>query len=876
MLSPDHAAMLRESAINDEVVSERGYRSVDKTEAAAFGFKGAQQRAGLLIPIRDVHGNVALHQLRPDKPRTRKGKPIKYETPPGSRMVLDVPYRSRPLLGDPSVPLWITEGVKKADALVSAGACAIGLAGVWNWRGTNPAGGKTALSDFEEIAWNGRTVLLAFDSDCSTNAHVQQALGRLAASLIHRDARVRFVVLPQAGDDKVGVDDFLAAGHSLDAVLALAQDTLPREPGAKFVGPYMFCDRGIRRLGHDHAGNPIETPIANFTAEIVADVVEDDGAETSRSYDVEARLQGREPMRVRVPARAFESMSWVADELGARASIAPERGAKEHARAAIQMASEDVPERRVFTHSGWRTINGEPAYLHAGGALGADGPIDDVEVRLMPALRHLQLPDPPEGGALAAAVRRALLVLDVAPHPISVPIFVAPFAAVLGVRAFSVFVVGETGTFKTAVGSVVQQFLGRGFDPRHLPGSWSSTANYLEVLLHSGKDALILLDDFQSSGGFERQRLEAAADRALRGAVDGASRGRLRSDGSARPDRPPRALVMVTGEDTPKRHSLLARQVIVEIERDHVRVATLSKLQSHGREGALAAAMSGFIRWCAADLTGIRQRMRQRQVDLREEATSVGQHRRTPDAAAALGAVFEVVLKFAAAAGAIVETKRAELWDAGWAAVLGDAVDQADHLDEEHPARKFIRLVSSALATGRAHLLAVDGSMPEDDHARRWGWREHPGWRQHDLPSWQPSGAAIGWVENDGLYLDSASAVAVATRLARDGDDGLAVGRRTLHKRLAEAHFLRGTETEGNKTRFEIRKVIDGVRRRVLHLRAADVFEAGQSDGRTGQSAEVGRAVGHAESAPVNGKPENGPLGPLSEEGYVRTTGKIT
>ena len=55
-------------------------------------------------------------------------------------MRVDCPPRCRPGLADPAVPLWITEGQKKADALASRGLCAIALLGVWNWRGTNACG----------------------------------------------------------------------------------------------------------------------------------------------------------------------------------------------------------------------------------------------------------------------------------------------------------------------------------------------------------------------------------------------------------------------------------------------------------------------------------------------------------------------------------------------------------------------------------------------------------------------------------------------------------------------------------------------------------------------------------------------------------------
>ena len=50
-----------------------------------LGFSTAQQRVpALVIPLWNVHGDVAFHQARPDYPRLRDGKPVKYETPNGA------------------------------------------------------------------------------------------------------------------------------------------------------------------------------------------------------------------------------------------------------------------------------------------------------------------------------------------------------------------------------------------------------------------------------------------------------------------------------------------------------------------------------------------------------------------------------------------------------------------------------------------------------------------------------------------------------------------------------------------------------------------------------------------------------------------------
>lgn len=221
---PRHADQLRASSIDPAVAVARGYRSVtSKSDLERLGFSAAQSLVpALLVPIHGVDGHVVLRQVKPDSPRTINGKVVKYETPRNARMVLDVPPAARAQLGDLAVRLIITEGVKKADAAVSRGLCAVALLGVWNWRGTNTMGGKTALADWECIALEGREVLIVFDSDVTTKPAVQEALRRLVAFLEMRRAHVAVIQLPPGPyGAKVGLDDYFAAGRTVEDLFAL-------------------------------------------------------------------------------------------------------------------------------------------------------------------------------------------------------------------------------------------------------------------------------------------------------------------------------------------------------------------------------------------------------------------------------------------------------------------------------------------------------------------------------------------------------------------------------------------------------------------------------------------------------------------------------
>src|SRR5690606_10638438 len=129
------------------------YVSVDtKKRLENAGFERYQRSVpGMLIPLRRADGSAWGYQYRPDSPRTTTaGNTIKYETPKGQRNGIDVPLGVKEAVGDPSVPLWVTEGSRKADAAVSAGLVCVSLPGVWGWRGRNGKGGKLAVADWHD------------------------------------------------------------------------------------------------------------------------------------------------------------------------------------------------------------------------------------------------------------------------------------------------------------------------------------------------------------------------------------------------------------------------------------------------------------------------------------------------------------------------------------------------------------------------------------------------------------------------------------------------------------------------------------------------------------------------------------------------------
>lgn len=228
-----HAAQLKGSAIADEIIAARGYVSIVPGAAndvmhlagATWSKKLLQQvlhGGALMFPIhRLADPNPYTWVLRPDLPRHNDdGKVIKYEWPRSVPNVFDVLPRYRDALNDPTIPIWLTEGTKKADALASAFGDAIvpiNMNGVYGWRGKMPNGGTNSIPDFDQVNWIGRSTVIAPDGDTKDNPNVMHAVRRLARVLLHKGAAsVLICYLPQPrGGPKVGIDDYLAQGHTI-------------------------------------------------------------------------------------------------------------------------------------------------------------------------------------------------------------------------------------------------------------------------------------------------------------------------------------------------------------------------------------------------------------------------------------------------------------------------------------------------------------------------------------------------------------------------------------------------------------------------------------------------------------------------------------
>jgi hypothetical protein len=568
------------------------------------------------------------------------------------------------------------------------------------------------------------------------------------------------------------------------------------------------------------ADGPVTIPLCNFNAKIVEQITRDDGADQAVEFAIEGQFpNGLQTQRILVRADEFARLDWPVREWGTQAIVYAGMGVKDHLRVAIQMLSGNVPRRTIYGHTGWRLIHGEWVFLHGGGAIGRDGRVSGIEVSLPDSINSVVLPDPVVGKELVVAIRASMKMLDIAPLRVTLPVFASIWRAPLGPCDFSIYVAGGTGLGKSETAVLAQQHFGPKLDARNIPGSWSSTGNALEALSFVAKDIVLVVDDFAPGGSHhDVQKTHREADRLLRAQGNRAGRSRLKADATLRPAKYPRGIIISTGEDVPRGHSLRSRQFINEFSPGDMNWGLLTQCQRDAAEGTYAKVTSSFIKWLAPKYAELQTQLRELVTDQRDKASHSGTHKRTPEIVANLLIGVRYFLDFALNAGALTESEAAALHSKWQTVLMGVAADQSKHHQSAEPTQLFLDVLKGALASGRAHVANREGGSPYVS-PEGWGWRN----ASNGGDEWKPQGDRIGWVDGDDLYIEPQASYTAVQGVGQHTGQAIPIGILTLKRRLKENGHL--VSTDISRETITVRRVLESQRREVLHLRASLLFE---------------------------------------------------
>lgn len=563
------------------------------------------------------------------------------------------------------------------------------------------------------------------------------------------------------------------------------------EAGNNGAGPYLMDGRGAFHLKQTSDGI-VEVRLSNFQCKATRDIKRYDGVEESVYHELAVTLHGVTRL-VQVSTAEFASMTWPQRHFGLNAIVEAGIGAKEHLRLAIQKLSTlegPIPMTTEYLHTGWVNSDGTLHFLSAETAKAAG-----LSTQLSGSMTLFELPKPLDGVNLESAVRAYVDLWALGPDCLTVPLFSAIFRALLGECSFSLFLVGTTGTHKTELAALVQRFFGREMHAKRLPGSWVSTENMLEEQAFLAKDVVLVVDDFAPVGGHNDVNvLNRRAERLLRGAGNGAGRGRMRSDTTIRQPRPARCLILSTGEDLPAGQSLRARIVALEVQPGDVDKQKLTGAQAHAQEGTFAGLTANVIEWMAPRLAELKRQRDDLVTVFRREANLA--HSRTPDALADLAAGLAVFVKFAET---VLDKETCEtLLKRGMIAIQQAGAKQAESLNDSDPVDRFRTLIQSAVAASKCHLSGQDNALPSQQ--KSFGWICD-----------QPQGARIGWILGEQVLLLPEVALMIAKQMGV-GIDAISISARQLGKQLHQRGLLVETDIDGVRKTLKVRITIDGQR----------------------------------------------------------------
>jgi hypothetical protein len=589
-------------------------------------------------------------------------------------------------------------------------------------------------------------------------------------------------------------------------------------------------------------GGVITTPLANFNARILEEILVDDGAEATRRVVVAGRLSTGELLpRVTIAVEEFHRASlWTVREWGARATVGSGQSTQDQFREALQVLSRPVV-RRVYRHTGWREVVASPgggtpgwAYLYNGGSVGGG----DTEVALDGPMLRYSLPasvDSPRE-TMAASLR----LLSVAPLAIMGPLLAAVGLAPLAhwIRPdFVVWLLGRTGSFKSEIAALAQAHFGP-FNRLTLPGNWSSTENALEGAMFAAKDALFTIDDYAPQpSAREQSELDRKVARIIRNIGNGTARGRLRADLSQRPDRPPRCMVVSSGETIPPGHSIGARLSVVPVDRSAVEVAALTRSQAE--VALLPHALRAYVEWLQSRLPP--SALVARHAELRASYMVEAAHARAPEAMAKLHLGLSTYLECAVAVGATTQAAASDIITRFRSALLGLADHQAAGARDTTPARRFIRVVSTLISQDRLRLLTDPRSPLEDRDVDLLG---------DGTPVVGPPVEKVGWREQPTglIYLHPEVSFHAVGRYLREAGEHWPVGSvRTLGEELANDGFV--SRDPKGRTQHLKRLGPSGARVRVFVLPATAIDGEGEDGDGNGLSPQADPLSPHVTSS---------------------------
>lgn len=617
--------------------------------------------------------------------------------------------------------VYVVEGEKDVHTMEKMGYCA-----------TTNSGGANSWKKGHSERLKGADVVVIPDNDESGREHAKKIVEyttNLARSLRVVHLKDAYPELKEKGDitdlvEAVGMDK---ARQMLEALVASAEPIEVDLYEVACAAYNRIPGYGVRNGCICQCGDESDRVLGTFVALPVRELTRDDGVDVTKRLEVAGwAANGRRLQDLYVDLDKFAAMNWPLAGWGLTANIMPGNTVKDKLRSVIISAGAmAATQRTIYTHTGWRRINGQWAYLYHGGCIGAE----NVEVETEGGLQRYSLADVPEDLSPIDAAQASINLTVVVGYDIAVPLlglmYLAPLREFLE-RAghqpnFVMMLKGGTSTHKTTTATLFLSHFGDFNADDGKPATFEDTANAIRRLAFQLKDMPLLIDDFHPNTNLQdRKKAESVMQSLTRTFGDKAVRNRMNANRTLSSQNPARALGLVTGEELPDTgESSIGRMYVIDIHKGDVPFTPeFTQLQHKARDGWLRAAMKGYIEWLIPQIDTLTRRYRDMFEQYRDKAISMLADSGTNDRAAPVAAQLMIglttMMEYFGAIGAVSEELGASLIEDYWGVVTGNARRQAQATMEERPLQMYMTAITEMLESKAVTVLDLVADAGKD------------------------------------------------------------------------------------------------------------------------------------------------------------------
>ena len=531
-------------------------------------------------------------------------------------------------------------------------------------------------------------------------------------------------------------------------------------------------------------------PLSNFLPVPLEEIVYDDGRTQERYFKITAyKLQNENIIKLPetlVRAVALPSMNWVAESWGFEANIEPPiQTKKDYLRSIIfTLGAQTAIRRTVFTHTGWRKVNGRWCFLYHGGAIGSK----NVSVELENKLRAYNMAS--ENITTDETVQAVLKLFSVSREQIMYPLMAITFLSPLNEYlrqcgyepSFLIYLLGRTQTKKSTIAALMLSFFGR-FTSTTLPASFKDTENAIEKKGHALKDVLIVIDDFHPVTHYrDRQNMEKIAQSLARGYGDRTGKDRMQADTTIRQGYAPRGNAIITGEDFPAiGQSGSARNFIIELTPEDIKVSNeLNSVQAAASRGVLANFMVGYIKWLIPQADDLPAKLKDKFLRFRQKAIEekVSGFGRTGDIVSWLQIGMESLIDYLVYLEVDFSKSAEKQKDKAWHIFCGLSDTQIEKSEEDKPTNMFIDALKELLESGKLFV------------------KKHP---EKTLSGTECKGEMVGYLDIDVYYFLPANVYNAVFQFYKQQGEVFPLTKTRLFKQMAYENLIETEVTGGIK-----------------------------------------------------------------------------